>query len=135
MHRHPSEVLQIDADVCQQRAAVELGRLGSLQGQRAILSSLSDFSVHAEIKHAVNSGGGERVAIIEMTFSRDGEGPRVRGEVDFLSLNGDTLDVSERKRIQRSLSAMMTPEIGPMLNEYILPIQSRAGLSTGSMQS
>lgn len=98
-----------------------------MQGQRAILSSLSEFSVHADIKHAVKSGGGERVAMIEMTFSRGDEGPRVRGVVDFLSLNGDTLDVSERRRIQRSLSVMMTPEIGPMLNEYILPIQLLAG--------
>ena len=40
-----------------------------MQGQRAILSSLSEFSVHADIKHAVKSGGGERVMHVSETGS------------------------------------------------------------------
>ncbi len=94
-----------------------------MEGQRSSFAGLASFRMHADVRHVVSTRSGERVAEMGFDFSRGDDESRPGREMTFFTLDGDTLDVSERRRVERSLSFLMTPEIGPLLTGFHLPVQ------------
>ncbi len=92
-----------------------------LTGQREGLSRLETFVVEADVEHRVSTSDGERFATYGMTFQRLQDERPSKGALRYLTLNGDTLDVSERRRVERIISSMMTEELGSLLNGLNLP--------------
>ena len=94
---------------------------GWLSGQRQGLSRLESFVIEADVEHRVSTPNGERYATYGMSFQRLQDERPARGALRYLTLDGDTLDVSERRRVERIISSMMTEELGPLLNGLNLP--------------
>ena len=94
------------------------------QNQQKALSGFTKFGVRATVHHVVDTGNGKREADIEILFSGDPSLPRHRPEVEEFILNGEKLDTSERRRVQQSLTSMMSPELGPLLYDFSSPFQS-----------
>jgi len=92
-----------------------------LSGQRDLLSRVEAFSITAEVDHRVATPSGEQYARYGLAFNRDLDDPQGRGTLQYLVLDGDSLDVSERRRVERILSSMMTDELGPLLNGLNIP--------------
>lgn len=92
-----------------------------LSGQRRALSQLATFVIEADVEHRVATPEGERFATYGLAFRRLQDEPPSKGELRYLTLDGDTLDVSESRRVERIISSMMTEELGPMLNGLNLP--------------
>lgn len=100
-----------------------------IQDQREALASFTHFEVEASTRHRVESGNNSREAQAQLKFSGDPFQPI--GQPDILSfvLNGDTLDTTGGRRVQQGLSSMMSPEIGPLLYGFMVPV-----LSTNQMR-
>lgn len=92
-----------------------------LTGQRELFSQLESFAIEADVEHRVGTADGERFATYGLVFRRLQDERRGKGDLSYLTLNGDTLDVSERRRVERVISSMMTDELGPLLNGLNLP--------------
>lgn len=92
-----------------------------LSGQRRGLSRLETFVIEADVEHRVATPDGERFATYGLVFRRLQDEAPAKGELRYLTLDGDTLDVSERRRVERIISSMMTEELGPLLNGLNLP--------------
>lgn len=102
-----------------------------LRSQRDVLSRVSAFTAHADVTHIVQTPDGERRANYGFLFDRSSTEREGSGEMVYFILDGDTLDVSERRRVDRVLSNMMSAEMGPMLNSLMLPARllSRARMA------
>jgi len=94
-----------------------------LEGQRSSFIAIGTFTIHADILHVVSTGSGERTAEIGLDFLKGRDAASSGASISFFQMNGDTLDVSERRRIQRSLSSITTPELGPLLTGVAFPTQ------------
>lgn len=92
-----------------------------LQSQREALSRVNAFSARADVAHIVQTPDGERKAEYGFLFDRSSTEREGSGDMVYFLVDGDSLDVSERKRVDRVLSNMMSPEMGPMLNSLMLP--------------
>ena len=92
-----------------------------VQSQRSALESLSTFTMDAEARHVVTTSNGSRTADMVLSVSgKPSDTPR-RPEVYLFVLDGDTLDISQARRLQQSMSSIMSPELGPLLFGYIHP--------------
>lgn len=92
-----------------------------LRGQRAGLQAVDAFSITADVRHRVETHDGQREARYGILYRRPDEEDRGRGDLQYFVLDGDTLDVAERRRVERTISSMMTEEMGPLLNGLNLP--------------
>lgn len=92
-----------------------------IAGQRELLTQLDAFSIEADVDHRVATSSGERFATYGLLFGRPAEGQQARGTLRYFILDGDSLDVSERRRVDRIISSMMTDELGPLLNGLTMP--------------
>ena len=92
-----------------------------MAGQRRALSELETMIIEANVEHRVSTPDGERFATYGITFQRLQDEQSRQGTLRYLTLNGDTLDVSERRRVERIISSMMTEELGPLLNGLRMP--------------
>ncbi|MDA0875601.1 MAG: hypothetical protein O3C45_11155, partial [Bacteroidetes bacterium] len=89
--------------------------------QMALMARVVAFSIEADIVHRVESGAGTREAQYGILYRRSASDDLGRGDLRYFVLDGDTLNVSERRRVERTISTMMTPELGPLLNGLRLP--------------
>lgn len=92
-----------------------------LGGQMRVLARVESFSIEADVLHRVESGEGNREALYGIRYRRTDSEDLGRGDLQYFVLDGDTLNISERRRVERTISSMMTPELGPLLNGLRLP--------------
>ena len=92
-----------------------------LRDQRTRLQSVDAFSIMADVRHQVETRDGQREARYGILYRRPDEEDRGRGDLQYFILDGDTLDVAEQRRVERTISSMMTEEMGPLLNGLNLP--------------
>jgi hypothetical protein len=92
-----------------------------LEDQQEQLARVESLVVEADVDHRVATASGERMATYGLLFSRLPDGPQGRGTLRYFILDGDSLDVSERRRVERIISSMMTEELGPLLNGLNMP--------------
>ncbi len=92
-----------------------------LTDQQYRMARVEAFAIEADVDHFVDSPTGEQVANYGLLFRRTEDADQGRGEIRYFVINGDTLDVSERRRVERIISSLVTEELGPMLNGLNLP--------------
>lgn len=104
--------------------------------QREQMSRVERLTMAADADHRVATTDGERNARYGMTFIEDLDNPQERRSLRYFILDGDSLDVSEQRRVQRALSSLMTDDVGPLLGGLNMPVQllSRA-MATGQPES
>ena len=93
-----------------------------LQDQNQRMRAVDSFSIEADVRHQVETRDGIKEALYGLTFRRLEDEERGQGDLRYFILDGDTLNVSERRRVERTISSMMTPELGPLLNGLNLPV-------------
>jgi len=89
--------------------------------QRSGFSRIERLAIDAEVHHIVDLQDGERVANYGFHFEWARDREEGKNELVYFVTDGDSLDVSERRRVDRVLSSMMSPELGPILNGLNLP--------------
>ncbi len=94
---------------------------GWADGQRAALQQTSRFGVKATIRHSVEANNGSREADIKLRFGGNPLTRFHRPVIEHVVLNGDSLDSFEARQVQRSLTGIMTPEMGPLLFGFSFP--------------
>jgi hypothetical protein len=104
--------------------------------QREQMSRVERLTMAADADHRVATTDGERNARYGMTFSEDLDNPQERRSLRYFIVDGDSLDVSEQRRVQRALSSLMTDDVGPLLGGLNMPVQllSRA-MATGQPET
>jgi hypothetical protein len=104
--------------------------------QREQMSRVDRLTMAADADHRVATTDGERNARYGMTFSEDLDNPQERRSLRYFIVDGDSLDVSEQRRVQRALSSLMTDDVGPLLGGLNMPVQllSRA-MATGQPET
>lgn len=85
------------------------------------MARVESFSIEADVVHRVAGGEGNREARYGIRYGRSDSDDLGRGDLQYFILDGDTLNVSERRRVERTISSMMTPELGPLLRGLRLP--------------
>lgn len=85
------------------------------------MARVESFSIEADVVHRVAGGEGNREARYGIRYRRSDSDDLGRGDLQYFILDGDTLNVSERRRVERTISSMMTPELGPLLSGLRLP--------------
>jgi hypothetical protein len=92
-----------------------------LSQQMDLLPRIESFSIASDVVHRVEGTAGNREARYGILYRRSESEDLGRGDVQYFVLDGDTLNVSERRRVERTISSMITPELGPLLNGLRLP--------------
>lgn len=107
-----------------------------LTQQREQMSRVENLVMAADADHRVETADGERNARYGVTFSGNLNAPQERRSMRYFVVNGDSLDVSEQRRVQRALSSLMTDDVGPLLGGLNMPVHllSRA-VATGQPET
>jgi hypothetical protein len=92
-----------------------------LSQQMDLLPRIESFSIASDVVHRVEGTAGNREARYGILYRRSESEDLGRGDLQYFVLDGDTLNVSERRRVERTISSMITPELGPLLNGLRLP--------------
>jgi len=92
-----------------------------MNGQNALLARVQALTIHADVDHRVATASGQRHIRYGLGFDRAPDAGRQRGAIHHVIVDGDSLDVSERRRVERVLSSLMMDELGPLLTDVALP--------------
>lgn len=101
-----------------------------LADQQAGLLRVESLVVEADVDHRVTTSSGERTALYGLLFTRFVDEPQGSGTLRYFILDGDSLDVSEQRRVERIISSMMTEELGPLLNGLNMPTRMLSRVQT-----